>query len=96
MPTWFPWIFIGGMIFAALSFVAAKYQGRQYGGKSVAQDFISGSVVITLLGVIAPDAFPEAPLPTEMPNVLETIGGAISGSSDLDLQIGPPPLARSH
>lgn len=90
MPNWFPWIFIGGLVFAALSFVAAKYQGRSHTGKSIAQDFISGGIVIALLGVIAPDAFPESPLPTEMPSLLNNI----TSGSDLDLQIGPPPLAR--
>jgi hypothetical protein len=94
MPNWFPWIFIGGIVFAALSFIAAKYQERPHTTKSMAQDFISGGIVIALLGVLAPDAFPESPLPTEMPSLLN---GITSGSSDLDLQIGPPPLARgSH
>jgi hypothetical protein len=90
MPTWFPWIFIGGVVFALLSFVAAKYQDRPHTGKSLAQDFISGGIVVALLGVIAPDAFPASPLPTEIPSVF-TGGG---GSSDIDLQVGPPPLAR--
>lgn len=90
MPTWVPWIFIGGIVFAVLSFVAAKYQGRQHTGKTLAQDFISGGIVIALLGVIAPDAFPDAPIPAEMPSM----GIFTGGSSDIDLQVGPPPLAR--
>lgn len=90
MPNWFPWIFIGGFVFAILSFIAAKYQGRQHTSKTIAQDFISGGIVISLLGVIAPDAFPESPLPTEIPSVLSSLG-----SSDVDLQVGPPPLVRN-
>lgn len=92
MPTWFPWIFIGGIVFAALSFVAAKYQNRSHTSKAVAQDFISGGIVIALLGALVPDAFPEAPIPSELPSLLNNI----TSSSDLDLQIGPPPLARGH
>lgn len=91
MPNWFPWIFIGGIVFAILSFIAAKYQGRSYNSKSVAQDFISGGIVIALLGGIAPDAFPEAPIPTQIPSVLSSLG-----SSDIDLQVGPPPLVRGN
>ena len=91
MPTWFPWIFIGGIVFALLSFIASKYQGRGHTGKSFAQDFISGGIVIALLGVIAPDAFPEAPIPSEFPDVMSHLTG-----NDVDLQVGPPPLARGR
>lgn len=92
MPNWFPWIFIGGLFFATLSFIAAKYQERSYTNKSVAQDFISGGIVIALLGVLVPDAFPESPFPTKMQSILN---GITTGGYDLDLQIGPPPLARN-
>ena len=30
MPNWFPWIFVGGLIFIALSFTASKYKDKDY------------------------------------------------------------------
>ena len=92
MPTWIPWIFIGGAIFSALSFIAAKYQGRQHSPKAAAQDFISGGIVIAMLGIIAPDAFPESPISGDIPEMISSVvGGA---AADVDLQVGPPPLMR--
>jgi hypothetical protein len=90
MPTWIPWIFIGGILFSVLSLVAAKYQGRPHSSKAAVQDFISGGIVIAMLGIIAPDAFPEPPISAD--SVINSVSEAIGG--DVDLQVGPPPLMR--
>lgn len=88
MPTWFPWIFIGGFIFIMLSFIASKYQDRDYKTKQFMQDFISGSIVIGFTGVLMPDVFPTITIPT----ALSSVNSIIGGSSDMDLQVGPPRL----
>jgi hypothetical protein len=92
MPTWFPWIVVGGAVFMALSFVAAKYKGVPHTGKAFVQDFLSGGVVIALLGVLVPDVFPDFPLSVPSSSeVSTTMKGLLSGtgSDDVELQLGP-------
>lgn len=88
MPNWFPWIFIGGLVFIALSFTAAKYKDKTYKKIQLLQDFISGAILIGFMGVLVPDIFPKMGLPDTMPS----FGMGIS-NDDLDLQVGPPRLA---
>ena len=89
MPTWFPWIFVGGLLFIILSYIGAKYKDKDYKNIQFLQDFISGSILIAFTGVLVPDLFPKLEIPTTMPTVFT---GA--DSSDLDLlQVGPPRLA---
>jgi hypothetical protein len=92
MPSWFPWIFVGGIAFMALSFVAAKYKGAPHSGRAFTQDFLSGGVVIALLGVLVPDVFPVFPF--SVPSTSEvstTMKGLLSGGGmdDVELQLGP-------
>lgn len=89
MPNWFPWIFIGGIVFIALSFTAAKYKDKEYKKIQLLQDFISGSILIAFTGVLVPDMFPKMEIPDAIPIAF---GGGV-GSNDLDLQVGPPRLA---
>lgn len=85
MPTWFPWIFVGGLVFVALSFTAAKYKSKDYKKLQFLQDFISGTILIAFIGVLMPDMFPKLELP-------ESIGTGFN-TNDLDIQVGPPRLA---
>jgi hypothetical protein len=89
MPNWFPWIFVGGIIFIALSFIGAKYKDKDYRKIQVLQDFISGSILIAFAGVLVPDMFPKFDLP-EMGIAPISFSGV---ANDLDLQVGPPRLA---
>ncbi len=89
MPNWFPWIFVGGLVFIALSFTAAKYKDKDYKKIQGLQDFISGSILIAFVGVLMPDMFPKMEMPEAIPINL----GVGLGSNDLDLQVGPPRLA---
>jgi len=92
MPTWFPWIFVGGILFIALSFIGAKYKDKQYKTIQYFQDFISGAILIGFLGVLAPDLFPKIELSSAIPISL-TSGGGFGEMSEFDLQVGPPRLA---
>jgi hypothetical protein len=85
MPTWFPWIFVGGLVFVALSFTAAKYKSKDYKKLQGLQDFISGTILIAFTGVLMPDVFPKLDLP-------ESIGTSFK-IDDFDIQVGPPRLA---
>jgi len=87
-PVWFPWMFVGGIVFIVLSFVGAKYKDKQYKNIQFLQDFISGSIVIAFTGVLVPDIFPTFELPMMMSG-----GGNADYSNDIDLQVGPPRLA---
>ncbi len=89
IPNWFPWIFIGGLVFIALSFTAAKYKDNDYKRINLLQDFISGSILIAFTGVLIPDMFPKMDIFEVVPINL----GIGLGSNDLDLQVGPPRLA---
>ena len=93
IPTWFPWIFVGGILFIALSFLASKYKDKEYKNIQFLQDFISGSILIAFTGVLMPDLFPKMELP--VPSSLSNIdgGAGISADADFDLQVGPPRLA---
>ncbi len=90
MPTWFPWIFVGGVLFIALSFLGAKFKDKQYKTIQYFQDFISGAILIGFLGVLAPDLFPKM----EMHSVLPiSMSSGFREMNEFDLQIGPPRLA---
>jgi hypothetical protein len=82
-PVWFPWIFVGGIVFIALSFIGAKYKEKEYRSIQYLQDFISGSILIAFTGVLIPDIFPVLSLPSGMPQM---------GTDEMDLQVGPPRL----
>jgi hypothetical protein len=88
MPVWFPWIFVGGLVFIVLSFIGAKYKDKEYRNIQFLQDFISGSILIAFTGVLVPDIFPVISLPSVMPTMIHT-----EASNDFDLQVGPPRLA---
>ncbi len=88
MPNWFPWIFVGGLIFIAMSFTASKYKDKDYNKIQALQDFISGAILIGFTGVLVPDMFPKLALPESLPSF-----GTGIGHDDLDLQVGPPRLA---
>ena len=83
VPIWLPWIFVGGGLFIALSFLGAKYKDKEYKNIQFLQDFISGSIFVAFAGVLMPDMFPAFEMPSlSMPSV----------DNDFDLQIGPPRL----
>jgi hypothetical protein len=84
IPEWFPWIFIGGVLFIILSFLGTKYNDKEYKKIQLFQDFISGSILIGFVGVLVPDIFPVITIP--FPTLSDEI------SDDLDLQVGPPRL----
>ena len=86
IPTWFPLIFVGGVVFIALSFIGAKYKDKPYKNIQFLQDFISGSIFIAFAGVLMPDMFPTFDV------VLPSFSSDLS--TDFDLQIGPPRLIR--
>jgi hypothetical protein len=86
-PVWFPWMFVGGILFIALSFIGAKYKEKEYRSIQFLQDFISGSILIAFTGVLIPDVFPAFPalsflsLPTQ------------NAFDEMELvQVGPPRL----
>ncbi len=96
MPSWFPWIFIGGLIFIVLGFVAAKYKDKAYKNIQFLQDFISGSILIAFTGVLMPDIFPKIMIPgsvsSSLGNIVGSVGGGGGNDVDFDLQVGPPRL----
>ena len=79
IPNWFPWIFVGGIVFIILSFIGTKYNDKEYKKIQLLQDFISGSILIAFSGILIPDIFPKIELPS-------------STSDEMDLQVGPPRL----
>jgi hypothetical protein len=87
-PVWFPWMFVGGILFIALSFIGAKYKEKEYRSIQFLQDFISGSILIAFTGVLIPDVFPAFPavssflsLPTQ------------NAFDEMEMvQVGPPRL----
>jgi hypothetical protein len=87
MPTWFPWMLVGGILFIVLSFIGAKYKDKEYKNIQFLQDFISGSILIAFTGVLVPDLFPVMELPSGLPSM---VGGG--SEYDMDLQVGPPRL----
>ena len=80
IPAWFPWIFVGGVVFIGLSFIGSKYKDKEYKNVQFLQDFISGSILIAFAGVLVPDMFPKMEIPH------------LTSSFDDDLQVGPPRL----
>lgn len=87
MPVWFPWIFVGGIIFIILSVIGAKYRDKEYRNIQYLQDFISGSILIAFTGVLMPDLFPVMELPTSIATAV-----SLPAMDDVDLQVGPPRL----
>ena len=88
MPVWFPWIFVGGIVFLVLSFIGAKYNDKDYKRIQALQDFFSGAIVIAFSGVLVPDIFPSIAVPSVS---IPSFGDGDNG--DFDLQVGPPRLA---
>lgn len=80
IPSWFPWIFVGGTVFIILSFIGSKYRDKEYKKIQFLQDFISGSILIAFTGVLMPDIFPKMNIPLP------------SFTDEMDLQVGPPRL----
>jgi hypothetical protein len=81
---------VGGILFAGMSIAAAKYNGRQQKSTAIAQDFLSGSILIALLGAIMPDYFPQFPIDAkDLMQLSASVGGAVGGGNDIDLQLGP-------
>jgi hypothetical protein len=83
-------MFVGGIAFMLLSFLASKYQSKQHKTITFAQDFISGSILIALLGVIVPDVFPAFPLSSSsvaLPNFSSMLRSG--GGDDIEIQVGP-------
>ncbi len=70
-----------------LSFIASKYNQRTHSSKAFAQDFLSGSILIALMGVLVPDYFPTFPISSDEIQRLSLPN--LSSSSDFDLQVGP-------
>ena len=86
MPPWLPWVVVGGLVFMLLSLLASKYQEKQHKPITFAQDFISGGIVVALLGVLVPDAFPAFPL--SVPNFTNLMQQG-SHEGEIDVQVGP-------
>ena len=84
IPHWFPWIFVGGIIFAVFGYIGTKYKDKEYKQVHLLQDFISGSIVIGFMGILIPDIFPIFELPSMF--------NYSTSYDDFDLQIGPPRL----
>lgn len=87
MPIWFPWILVGGIVFVILSFIGAKYKDNIYKKQQFFQDFISGSILIGIIGVLMPDIFPKLDVSIPLNMVADIT------NTELDLQVGPPRLA---
>lgn len=93
-PNWFPWIFIGGIVFILLGFLGAKFKDKDYRRIQYLQDFISGSIVIAFTGVLMPDLFPKMVINEIIP--LPTITSTTGDPYDDVLQVGPPRLMGSR
>jgi hypothetical protein len=92
IPVWFPWIFVGGSLFIALSFLGTKYKDKEYRNIQFLQDFISGSILIAFTGILVPDLFPVMEFPTNLPSMPSFSG--VSMGDEMELQVGPPRLIR--
>jgi len=88
MASWFPWVFVGGFAFMVLSFMASKYQGKPHKTIAWAQDFISGGIVVGLLGVLVPDAFPAFPVDFSGMTIA-SLTQTVKGPDEMDIQVGP-------
>jgi hypothetical protein len=81
-----PWIFISGLVFSLLSYVANKYHGRDRNIKELSQDFLGGSIFIGLLSAIVPDIFPDICNKLNISgmnieNMTKIFGGGVGGLS---------------
>jgi len=86
-PVWFPWMFVGGILFIVLSFIGAKYKEKEYRSIQFLQDFISGSILIAFTGVLIPDVFPAFPALPSLPTQ--------DAFDEMEMvQVGPPRLMR--
>lgn len=98
MPSWFPWIVVGGLLFTLLGFIGSKYKEKAYRPIQSLQDFISGSILVAFTGVLVPDLFPAMELPSALWTAAGEGNGDSSGkggySDDVHLQVGPPRLIR--
>jgi hypothetical protein len=95
MPNWFPWIFIGGIVFILLGWLGTRYKDREYRRVQTIQDFISGAIMIGFLGVLAPDLFPSTD--TIMPLLSSGAQSVLmSDMGDEVVQVGPPRLQRRN
>ena len=82
-PVWFPWMFVGGILFIVLSFIGAKYKEKEYRSIQYLQDFISGSILIAFTGVSTFSALAALSLPTQ------------DAFDEMEMvQVGPPRLMR--
>ena len=92
-PSWFPWILIGGICFIVLGFIGSKYKEKRYQRLNFLQDFVSGSILMTLVGISMPDLLPELSLPDSLPSIRMSGGGEFTENDEL-IQVGPPRLMR--
>ena len=94
-PVWFPWMFVGGLLFIVLSFIGAKYKEKEYRSIQYLQDFISGSILIAFTGVLIPDVFPEFPALSTMSALSALSLPTQDAFDEMEMvQVGPPRLMR--
>ena len=92
-PVWFPWMFVGGLLFIVLSFIGAKYKEKEYRSIQYLQDFISGSILIAFTGVLIPDVFPEFPALSTMSALSALSLPTQDAFDEMEMvQVGPPRL----
>ena len=91
-PVWFPWMFVGGILFIVLSFIGAKYKEKEYRSIQYLQDFISGSILIAFTGVLIPDVFPAFPALSALSALSLPTQDAFDEMEMV--QVGPPRLMR--
>ena len=91
-PVWFPWMFVGGILFIVLSFIGAKYKEKEYRSIQYLQDFISGSILIAFTGVLIPDVFPAFPAFSALSALSLPTYDAFDEMEMV--QVGPPRLMR--
>ena len=99
MPNWFPWIFVGGILFILLGWIGTRYKERTYHRIQTLQDFISGAICIGFMGILIPDVFPSisgvtAWFSTGDAGLLSMYGDGVSLEEQI-VQVGPPRLVRS-
>ena len=92
-PVWFPWMFVGGILFIVLSFIGAKYKEKEYRSIQYLQDFISGSILIAFTGVLIPDVFPAFPALSALSSFPSLPTQDAFDEMEM-VQVGPPRLMR--
>lgn len=91
-PAWFPWILIGGICFILFGFIGSKLKEKSYQRLQFLQDFVSGSILITLVGIAMPDLFPDISFSSP---VMGSLSMTMDDSKIDDMiQVGPPRLMR--